>query len=69
MRYLLHHTDATYDSTSKRWFYNLDRRVSNPTAIVVSSCTYTAAAASSYPSVVYMRSDAIVAITKTKHTV
>ena len=69
MRYLLHHTDATYDSTTKRWMYNIDRRVSNPTFLTVLTCTYTAAAAASYPSVVYMRSDAITAMCKTKHTV
>ena len=69
MRYLLHHTDATYDSTTKRWMYNIDRRVSNPTFLTVLTCTYPAAAAASYPSVVYMRSDAIIAMCKTKHTV
>ncbi len=69
MRYLLHHTDASYNSVTKKWIVTTDRRVSNPTSIRIASCTFTAATASSYPSVVYMRSDAITAMCKTKHTV
>ena len=69
MRYLLHHTDASYNSVTKKWIVTTDRRVSNPTSIRIASCTFTAATASSYPSVVYMRSDAITTMCKTKHTV
>ena len=69
MRYLLHHTDASYNSVTKKWIVTTDRRVSNPTSIRIASCTFTAATASSYPSVVYMRSDALTQLSRTKHTV
>ena len=69
MRYLLHHTDASYNSVTKKWIVTTDRRVSNPTSIRIATCTFTAAAAASYPSVVYMRSDTLTQLAKIKHTV
>ena len=69
MRYLLHHSEATFNTVTKRWVFTLDRRISNPRSIRLNKCVFTAAYASSYPSVVYMRSDALHSMTKTKHTV
>ena len=69
MRYLLHHSDATYNSTSKKWFFTLDRRISNPRSVTLKKCVFTASTADSYPSIVYMRSDALHGLSKTKHTV
>ena len=69
MKYLLHYTDATYDSTRKVWVFTLDRRFSNPRSIRINSCTFTAATADSYPHVVYMRSRTLSALCKIKHTI
>ncbi len=69
MRYLFHHSDAAFDATSKRWKFTLDRRISNPRSIRLTKCVFTASTATSYPSVVYLRSDALHRMTKTKHTV
>ena len=69
MRYLLHHSDAVFDPTTKRWLYTLDRRISNPRSIAISKCVFTASTTTSYPSVIYMRSDALHNMIKTKHTV
>ena len=54
MRYLVHSEDATYDSTTGKYFFNLDTRIANPTRIRINKATFVAATASSYPQVVYM---------------
>ncbi len=69
MRYLLHHSDSTYDATTKRFTFTLDRRISNPVFFRINKVTFTAATAANYPSVVYMRSNALTSLSKTKHTV
>ena len=69
MRYVLHHSEAVFNETTKRWVFTLDRRIANPRTLRLSKCVFTASTASSYPSVVYMRSDAIHSMIKTKHTV
>ena len=69
MRYVLHHSEAVFNETTKRWVFTLDRRIANPRSMRLSKCVFTASTASSYPSVVYMRSDAIHSMIKTKHTV
>ena len=69
MRYLLHHSDAVFDATTKRWLFTLDRRISNPRSIAISKCVFTASTTTSYPSVIYMRSDALHNMIKSKHTV
>ena len=35
MRFLAHSEDATFDATTGRFYYNLDKRVSNPTSVRV----------------------------------
>ena len=69
MRYVLHHSEAVFNETSKRWIFTLDRRIANPRSVRLSKCVFTASTATTYPSVVYMRSDAIHSMIKTKHTV
>ena len=69
MRFLLHHEDATYDTATKTYWFNLDRRISNPTRIRVNKAAYTAATAGSYPQVVYIRSSALSEMARNKHTV
>jgi hypothetical protein len=69
MRYLLHHSDAAYDTATKAYTFTLDKRVANPRTVRINKCTYTAATAASYPSVVYVRSNALAAMAQIKHTV
>ena len=69
MRYLLHYTDSVYDATTKKYTFTLDKRVANPRTIRINKCTFTAATAATYPSVVYVRSDALTRMSRIKHTV
>ena len=69
MRYLLHHSDSTYDAATKRFTFTLDKRISNPVFFRVNKVTFTAPTADTYPSVVYLRSNALTSLSKTKHTV
>jgi len=69
MKYLLHHTDSAYDATSKKFTFTLDRRLANPVSLRINKCTFTAATATTYPPVVYLRSDALTSLSKVKHTV
>ena len=69
MRYLVHSEDATFDSTTGKYYFNLDTRIANPTRIRINKATFVAATASSYPQVVYLRSNKISELTRTKHTV
>ena len=70
MKFLLHSSEATFDAASKKWFFNLDKRISNPTSIVLSKATFSCTTDTSpFPDVVYMRSDALHRMIRTKHTV
>ena len=69
MKYLLHHTDATYDANKKVWVFTLDRRIANPRSIRIETCTFTAATADTYPAVVYMRSRTLTSWCTIKHTI
>jgi hypothetical protein len=69
MKYLLHYSDAVYDTATKKYTFTLDKRVANPRTIRINKCTFTASTAATYPSVVYVRSDALTAMTQIKHTV
>ena len=69
MKYLLHHTDATYDANKKEWVFTLDRRIANPRSIRIETCTFTAATADTYPAVVYMRSRTLTSWCTIKHTI
>ena len=69
MRFLLHDSEAVYNATDWKWYFNLDRRIENPTLIRVGKCSFTAATASTYPVVVYMRSNTLTELSTVKHTV
>jgi hypothetical protein len=69
MRYLLHSANATYDSTTKKYTYTLDRRIQDPKSIRLVKASYVAATNSSYPAVVYLKSDGLSQLCSTKHTV
>ena len=70
MKYLLHSSQATYDAASKRWIFDLDQRISNPTRLRLAKATFTTPGDMSvHPSVVYMRSDALARMITRKHTV
>ena len=70
MKYLLHSSHATYNSTTKKWIFDLDRRISNPTVIRLAKATFTTPGdLSVHPAVIYMRSDALARMITRKHTV
>ena len=69
MRFLLHHSDATYDSDTKTYWFTLDQRISNPKELTVRKASYTAATATTYPHAIYLRSDALNSMILSKHTV
>ena len=69
MRYLVHSEDATFDATTGKYMFYLDRRIANPYSITISKANFVAATASSYPQVVYLRSSKISQLILTKHTV
>ena len=69
MRYLVHSEDATFNSANGRYEFNLVTRIPNPVRIRINQATYTAATASSYPQVVYLRSEKLSELTRSKHTV
>ena len=70
MKYLLHSSKATYDATTKKWVFDLDQRIHNPTQLRLTKATFTTTGDTSvHPSVVYMRSDALARMITRKHTV
>ena len=69
MRYLVHSEDATFNSDTGRYEFNLTTRIPNPFRIRINQATFTAATASSYPQVVYLRSEKLAQVTRRKHTV
>ena len=69
MRFLLHDSQAVYNASDKKWYFTLDRRIANPTSIRIGKCSFIAATASTYPAVVYMRSNALFELSAIKHTV
>ena len=69
-KYLLHSDSATFDATSKKWFFNLEQRITNPRVIRLAQASFTTAGDTSpHPAVVYLRSDAISRMCQRKHTV
>jgi len=68
-KYLLHSSLANYDAATKKWTFNLDRRISNPTALRLAKAAYsTPGDTSPHPMVVYLRSDALARMIPQKHT-
>ncbi len=69
-KYLLHSENATFDATSKRWVFTLDRRISNPRVIRLAQASFTTPGDTSpHPTVVYLRSTALSRMIQRKHTV
>ena len=68
VRLLLHSEDAAYDASTKKFSFALDRRLDKPTSLKVVKVQYGAATATSYPLVIYMRSDALHRVIKDKHS-
>ena len=68
VRLLLNSEDASYDSTTKKYSFVLDRRLDKPEKVRIVKAHYTAATTGSYPLVVYLRSDALSSLIKSKHT-
>ena len=69
MRYLLHSAEATYNAITKKFVYSLDRRIQDPTSIKLTKASFVASTADNYPPVVYVRSDGLSRLCKSKHTV
>ena len=68
-KYLLHSESATFDATAKKWFFYLEKRISNPRVIRLAQASFTTAGDTDpHPSVVYLRSDAISRMCVRKHT-
>jgi hypothetical protein len=70
VRLLLNASDAAYDSATKKYTFTLDRRIDRPTSIKVVKAVFKAATQSgtAYPLVLYVRSDALHAVIRDKHT-
>ena len=68
MRLLLHSQDASYDATTKKYRFQLDRRIDKPKQLRVAKACYSASTMAAYPLVVYLRSDALHRLIKQKHT-
>ena len=68
-KYLLHSSLANYDAATKKWTFDLDRRISNPTSLRLAKAAYsTPGDTSPHPMVVYLRSDALARMIPQKHT-
>ena len=70
MRFLLHNEEAVYDATTKVWHYTLDKRISNPTSMIVKKATFSPVSSLTVlPHVIYMHSTALSDMILDKHTV
>jgi hypothetical protein len=68
IRLLLHSADATYDDASKVYHFNLDDRLDWPIRLRIMKCHYANHTDGIHPLVVYLRSDTLSNLIKTKHT-
>ena len=64
VRFLLHSENATYNDTTKKYTFALDRRIANPRSIRLSKANYQQKTETAYPLSVYVRSDAITRLIK-----
>ena len=71
VRFLLHSDNATYNATTKKYTYSLDKRISNPSSIRLAKASYQHATTENgkFPLSVYLRSDAISDLIRSKHAV
>ena len=68
VRLLLHSEDALYDATTKQYRFSLDKRIDKPNRIKIINANYSAATQTTYPLVVYVRSNALNRVIRNKHT-
>ena len=68
VRLLLHSDDATYDETTKKYNFTLDKRIDRPSELQVQKAHYSNLVGATHPLVVYLRSDSLSSLIKTKHT-
>ena len=64
VRFLLHSENATYNATTKKYTFALDRRIANPRSIRLSKANYQQKTETAYPLSVYVRSDAVTQLIK-----
>ena len=71
MRYLIHSDDCVFDTASGKHTITLDRRISNPSHVELVKCVYEAPtdAGGVYPLAVYVRSEGIHSLVRSKHTI
>ena len=67
-RLLLHSGEATYNATTKKYIFNLEKRISRPKSMKIVKCNYSNSSGSTHPLVVYAESDNLTRLTKQKHT-
>ena len=68
IRLLLHESDSTYNEAQKKYFFNLDDKMDYPIRMKIVKAHYANHSNSTHPLVVYVRSDNLSDLIKTKHT-
>ena len=70
MRYILDNANASFDSATSTWTFDLDRRLSNPRTLRIEKAVFSADTdVDPPPNVVYMRSAALTRMYRAKHRV
>ena len=69
MKFLLHSNDATINAENNTWLYSLSQRLRSPSQMVVDNVSFVASTMTTYPSVVYMRSESLSRHIRNKHCV
>ena len=70
MKFLCHSQDATYDQEEKDWTYTLNKRIQNPSAMILTkACFSVPTNYANPPHVVYLRSRAFDRMIPRKHVV
>ena len=68
VRLLLNSDDATYNETTKRYTFSLNKRIHRPRTLQIRKCHYSNASGATHPLVVYLESNALSSIVPKKHT-
>ena len=69
MKFLLHSSDATINAENNTWLYSLSQRLRSPSQMVLENVSFVASTMTTYPSVVYMRSESLSRHIRNKHCV
>ena len=67
-RLLLHSSASVYNGESKTYTFELDKRIDRPVKIRVQKAHYSTPTGTANPLVVYLRSDQLSSLCKSKHT-